>query len=276
MNLDKNLERNRLVSLIEFAQQSARLRSKPATTVTGHNLFSLHEHELRGIPGIQLNILVDNGEDEIWLSVSRLRETRPPEVVNRMLQPWVQVSQSVTEEPRLLQSVSDASLIAAGTHVSSEGPSHPDRESVDPNATIMLAQYDKATQVKALFTAYNEKWQVWATEERLRRRTIRLYSQLFTLKQQLEGSIVEAQLELLWGVGIGVWSCNGTHISYPLVGRLVEMSLNPDTAAVEIRPRDTDPRLELDWHASVGNPGVAELKSGQGVFFKGDNDILTF
>ncbi|MGD0486938.1 MAG: AAA domain-containing protein [Syntrophorhabdales bacterium] len=267
MNLDKNLERNRLVSLIEFAQQSARLRSKPATTVAGHNLFSLHEHELRSLPGIQLNILVDNGEDEIWLSVSRLRETRPPEVVNRMLQPWVQVSQSVTEEPRLLQSVSGASLIAAGTHVSSEGPSHPDRESVDPNATVMLAQYDKATQVKALFTAYNEKWQVWATEERLRRRTIRFYSQLFTMKQQLEGSIVEAQLELLWGVGIGVWSCNGTHISYPLVGRLVEMSLNPDTAAVEIRPRDTDPRLELDWYASVGNPGVAELEKAAKDFF---------
>lgn len=267
MNLDKSLEKNRLVSLIEFAQQSARLRSKPATTVAGHNLFSLHEHELRGLPGIQLNILVDNGEDEIWLSVSRLRETRPPEIVNRILQPWVQVSQSVTEEPRLLQSVGGASLIAAGTHVSSEGPSHPDRESVDPNVTVTLTQYDKAAQVKALFTGYTEKWQVWAAEEKLRRRTIRLYSQLFTLKQQLEGSIVEAQLELLWGVGMGIWLSNGSNISYPLVGRLVEMSLNPDTAAVEIRPRDTDPRLELDWYASVGNPGVAELEKAAKDFF---------
>ena len=131
----------------------------------------------------------------------------------------------------------------------------------------MLAQYGKATHVKALFTAYTEKWQIWAAEERLRRRTIRLYSQLFTLKQQLEGSIVEAQLEFLWGVGMGIWSCNGNDISYPLVGRLVEMSLNPDTAAVEIRPRDTDPHLELDWYASVGNPGVAEIEKAAKDFF---------
>ena len=120
MELDKSFEKNRLISLIEFAQQSAKLRSKPATTVAGHNLFSLHEHEIRGLPGIQLNVLVDNGEDEVWLSVSRLRETRPPEVVNMVLQPWIQVSQSPTDEPRLLQSVSGASLISAGTHVSSE------------------------------------------------------------------------------------------------------------------------------------------------------------
>jgi very-short-patch-repair endonuclease len=267
MNLDKSLQKNRLISLIEFAQQSAKLRSKPATTVAGHDIFSLHEHELRGLPGIRLNILVDNGEDEIWLSVSRLRETRPPEVMNQILGPWLQISQSTTEEPRLLQSVSGASLIDAGTHVSSEGPRHPDKEPIDPNATVILAQYDKATQIKALFAAYTAKWHVWAAEERLLRRTIRLYSLLFTLKQQLEGSIVEAQLELLWGVGMGIWSCNSTNISYPLIGRLVEMSLNPDSAAIEIRPRDSDPRLELDWYAAVGNPGVAELEKAAKDFF---------
>lgn len=267
MSQDNNLETTRLISLIEFAQQTAGLRSKPATTVAGHNIFSLHEHEIRGLPGVQLNILVDNGDDEVWLSVGRLRETRPPEVVNRTLQPWVQISQSPTEEPRLLQSISGASLIAAGTHVSSEEPGQPDKESINPAATIILAQYGKVTQVKSLFTTYITKWEDWATEEKLRRRTIRLYSLLFTLKQQLEGSIVEAQLELIWGVGIGIWSCNGTNISYPLVGRLVEMSLNPDTAAIEVRPRDTDPRLELDWYASVGNPGVAELEKAAKDFF---------
>jgi len=95
----------------------------------------------------------------------------------------------------------------------------------------------------------------------------RLYSQLFTLKHQLEGSIVEAQLELVWGVGLGIWKSSGTIVSYPLVGRLVEMSLNAVTADVEIRPRNVDARIEVDWYESVNNPGVADLEKAAKKFF---------
>ena len=78
MNLNESLEKKRLISLIEFAQQSAKLRSKPATTVAGHNLFSLHEHEIRGLPGIQLNVLVDNGEDEVLAERQSLARNTAP------------------------------------------------------------------------------------------------------------------------------------------------------------------------------------------------------
>src|SRR4029453_11054245 len=118
---------------------------------------------------------------------------------------------------------------------------------------VTLSDYDKAGQVRAQFATYLEtKWRICAQEEKLRPKTIRLYSQLFTLKQRLEGGIVEAQLELVWGVGLGIWNCGGTTVGYPLTGRLVEMSLNPETAEVEIRPRDVDARLEIDWYVSVG------------------------
>ena len=115
-------------------------------------------------------------------------------------------------------------------------PSTPRRRLCSPTTT-------EAALVRAQFATYlDTKWRPWAEEEKLRRKTIRLYSQLFTLKQQLEGGIVEAQLELVWGVGLGIWNFDGTAVSYPLVGRLVEMSLNPETAEVEIRPRDVDAR----------------------------------
>jgi len=71
-----SLERDRLLSLIEFSQQSARLRGKPAATVAAHRLFALYEHEIRGLPGIRLNIEGPESEDEIWLAVERLHETR--------------------------------------------------------------------------------------------------------------------------------------------------------------------------------------------------------
>lgn len=263
-----SIERDRLLSLVEFAQQSARLRSKPAATVTEHGLFSLYEHQMQGLPGIRVNVNGTESEDEIWLAVERLHEVRPPDFASALLQPWVQMTQAPTEEPRLREATVGASLITAGTHCSSASPPEQGKPVIAPDTTVMLSDYDRCALVKAQFTAYlDTRWRPWAEEEKLRRKTIRLYSQLFTLKQQLEGGIVEAQLELVWGVGVGIWKSNGTAVEYPVVGRLVEMSLNPETAEVEIRPRDVDTRLEIDWYASVNNPGVADLEKAAKDFF---------
>jgi REase_MTES_1575/AAA domain len=262
------IERDRLLSLIEFSQQSARLRGKPAATVAAHGLFALYEHAIQGLPGIRINVNGPESEDEIWLAVKRLHEMKPPDITSAVLRPWVQMTQSPNEELRLREATDGASLIAAGTHCSSESPPEQGKPAIDPTATIILSNYDKAEQVRAQLATYlDTRWHPWAEEEKLRRKTIRLYSQLFTLKQQLEGGIVEAQLELVWGVGLGIWNSDGTTLSYPVVGRLVEMSLNPETADVEVRPRDVDARLEIDWYASVDNPGVADLEKAAKEFF---------
>lgn len=264
-----SVERNRLLSLIEFSRQSARLRGKSAATVAAHGLFALYEHEIQGLPGIRINVNDPESEDEIWLAVERLHEMRPPDIASAVLRPWVQMTQAPTEEPRLREATDGASLIAEGTHGSSASPSEQGKPVIAAETTVILSYYDRYALVKAQFATYlDTKWRPWAEEEKLRRKTIRLYSQLFTLKQQIEGGIVEAQLELVWGVGLGIWSSNGATVSYPLVGRLAELSLNPVTAEVEIRPRDVDARIEVDWYASVDNPGVADLEKAAKEFFE--------
>ena len=50
-----SVERDRTLSLIEFSQQSARLRGKGAATVAAHGLFALYEYEIKGLPGIQIS-----------------------------------------------------------------------------------------------------------------------------------------------------------------------------------------------------------------------------
>jgi hypothetical protein len=256
-----NVEKDRLISLIEFSQHSARLRGKPAASISAHNLFTLFEHEIQGLPGIRINVNGLEAEDEVWLIVERLRETMPPDVANPILRPWIQMAQGPTEEPRLCQSISGGKLIAAGIYCSTAKPIERGKPAIAPEATITLVDYKDASLVRSHFETYLvTKWRPWAEEEKLRRKTIRLYSHLFTLKQQLEGSIVEAQLELVWGVGIGIWNCDGVSVNYPLVGRLVELSFNLATAEIEIRPRDVDARVEIDWYASVDNPGVAAFE----------------
>ena len=266
------IEKERLLSLIEYAQQSARLRAKPPSTITQRNQFALYEHQLRDRPGVFLNIQKGDGEDEVWLVVKRLHETKPPEVTSALLEPWIIMTKAPDPEPKLKTSIDGASLIAAGTHRSSTKQAVSDQQAklppIDPSATISLDVYENQQAVKAHFQTYLEnKWHPWASQERHRRWTIRLYSQLFTLKQQLEGGIVEAQLELAWGVGIGIWTQNGAIVEYPLITRLVEINLDPETAEIEIRPRDVDPKLELDWYVSVDNSGVTELERAAKDFF---------
>ena len=262
-----SIEKDRLLSLVEFVQQSARLRGKPAATVSAHGLFALYEHQMQGLPGIRVNVNGAESEDEVWLAVKRLHEIRPPDITSMVLRPWVQMTPSPNEEPKLRETTDGASLIAAGTHCSSAAPQE-GKSAIDPAVTVFLSGYDKAEQVRAQFITYlDASWRPWAEEEKLRRKTIRLYSQLFTLKQQLEGGIIEAQLELVWGVGVGIWNFDRTAVGYPVIGRLVEISLNPETAEVEIRPRDVDARLEIDWYASVNNPGVADLEKAAKEFF---------
>ncbi len=263
-----SIKRERLLSLIEFGRKSALLRSKPTASVTAHRFFALYEHQMQGLPGIRVNVNGAESDDEIWLAVKRLHETKPPDITNAVLRPWVQMTQSPNEEPRLREAINGASLIAAGTHRSSATPRERDKPAIGPEATVILSDYDKAEQVRAQLATYlDTRWHPWAEEEKFRRKTIRLYSQLFTLKQQLEGSIVEAQLELIWGVGLGIWDSDGAVVSYPLIGQLVELSLNSETAEVEIRPRDIEARLEIDWYADVDNPGVADLEKAAKEFF---------
>lgn len=93
-----------------------------------------------------------------------------------------------------------------------------------------------------------------------RRHTIGLYNELFTQKQQLEGSIINTQLEIVMGVGTVIWDIGNDKIRYPLITHLVEINLNKSTMAIEIRPRDVTPCLELDIFVNLDNPGTIELE----------------
>src|SRR6266404_4212641 len=126
------MEKDRLLSLIEYAQQSARLRAKPPSTITQHSQFALYEHQLRDRPGISLNIQKGEGEDEVWLVVKRLHETKPPVVTSAVLVPWIEMTSGPDHEPKLKRSTDGASFIAAGTHKSSTRQPASDLPPIDP------------------------------------------------------------------------------------------------------------------------------------------------
>ncbi len=264
---------SRLKSLIEYAEQSARLRLSPQTEVSRHGIFAEHENNIRDLPGIHLNAQIEEGSDEIWLTVDRLQESPAPFPESVLLKTWLEISNTPEREPSLLSHVVAEKLIAIGAlAVPKETPAF------DPKQLVAFASFLKKENIEDQFKAYLiNAWRPWAAEEKRRRKTISLYAKLFTLKQQLEGGIVDAQLELVWGIGIAVWKMQQVSVSYPLITKLVELSLNETTMAIEVRPRELDPRMELDIYSAVDNPSIPSLeKIAKEFFSKATNTISPF
>lgn len=275
------IEQSRLVAVIEYAQHAARMKSAPVSSVTAHRLFALWEKDAQGRPGVLLNPDASAEDDERWLVIQRLQQSGPPAVRDAVLRPWLEITQGPDKAPALKQVVPGRDLIEAGTHrelgrdsgLTDEQRKRPE---IDLAATINLVEYDSADRVRSAFFAYESKlWTPWAEREKAVRETISLYSRLFTLKQQFQDGIVEQALELVWGIGVGVWDCSGSTVSYPLVARLVDLTLDEETGAIEIRPRDLPPRLELDWYASTDNPGVTAVEKAAKEFFQKAEQTLS-
>lgn len=259
----KSIEEERLSSLIEFAQQSARLKLTPLKDVSKHNIFHRFEHELLSLPGVHFN--VGKNDDELWLRIERLTETQPPEPKDQRLTIWLDISRKTETEPSLKKAVELDKI--EQPHTSATEETHAEQK--NPKL-ILLSEYEHREIIELLLQDYiHNQWNIWAEEEKKRRRTIRLYAELFTLKQQLEGSIVDTQIELVWGMGLGVWKTTEFNIKYPLITQSAEILLNSKDMAVEIRPRrSADPIFELDVYMSVDSLGVADVQ-------KAYNDLLS-
>ena len=219
------IQHERLLSIIEFAQQSARLAAKPAATVAQHGDFRLFEHEAQGRPGLHFNQTEPGTDREIWLAVERLSELPPPACQSELMKPWLTLTQGLEVTPWLKASASNSEILQAEKLAFKSPAATLDSSPSSPSA-VLLEDYPEKEQVRAAFRLYLEsKWKPWAEGEKKRRETIRLYARLFTLRQQLEGGLVEAPSELVWGVGVGIWDCNGTAVQYPLLTQAVEISL---------------------------------------------------
>jgi len=247
------LEHERLSSLIEFAKESAKLRGSPVCNVTSYP-FHEYEHTLKEIPGLHFNAGGD--EDEVWLTVDRLHESKAPKTDQVLLGLWLKVSNDPSKEPSLKNSVEFSTLLDAGfikPNVQSN--------SLDRMSLVSLQAFDQADEVTSQFKVYKTlQWMPWAAEEKKRRHNIQLYGNLFTLKQQLEGSITDSQIEIIWGTGMCIWDMGGNKVSHPLITRLVDISINEISMAIEIRPRNVEAQLELDIYTAVDNLGTADLE----------------
>ncbi|NNB17108.1 AAA domain-containing protein [Pseudomonas fragi] len=266
--------RARLAGLIEFVKQTALMQKRPALTLSQHNAFSASEEKLRALPGVSLDL--HNGEeDEVWLQLERLHETKPPAPLSPLLALWIELKGTPQIDPVLKVRLAREVLINS-TAISEDERSRlmpvalQIGEDVGVEEWVNLEDCLDAGEIRAQFKSYSQTaWRLWAAEEKQRRKSIELYAELFMLVQQMQGNLGDAQLELVWGLGVSTWEHPVVGvIHYPLISQLVEIAINPDSMAIEVRPRAAEPRLEVDAYVAADIAGVGPLATLAKDFFK--------
>lgn len=258
------IEQERLLALLAYTKESVRLRAAPVADVASHGFHAL-EAQLAGLPGVWLPgqipaaPSVTEPDSDIWLRVERLKEQAPPPIADPQLAPLTDLINDPVRPPVLRSQAPAQTLVRLGLLPAAVAAA-PDYA---PGQPVRLLELAEAPQLVAALEQYiKQHWQPWALSETQRRRTIGWYSCLYALKQQLEGGLTDTALELVWGMGVVVWQLPGAAVRYPLLTRLVELALNPDDMALEVRPRQLTSRLEADLYAAHEVAGLAQLEQG--------------
>ena len=243
-----------IVDLLTYIEQVEKFKKKPTFSVPAE-YFTAYQHELKGLPEIRFNLTED--EDDIWLRIPRLQESRPP-ILDDKLKPWVSLPKNPESLPEIkIEIVIDASL-----------------ENTESITALLIDQ----PEIQEQFNWYVEnQWIPWAAAEAPRRKTISAYNKLYALQQltALDNSV--APIELVWGIGFAAWKVDGypTAIKHPLLTQVCEVTLNEKNFELEVRPRETTPTLEVDCYAQANVPGLQQLESYWKSVIASRNDDIT-
>ena len=238
--------------MLDYLEEWDKLNRTPVFDIASHQALMIWQHDVAELPGFSLNSSDESGE--VWLTLDRLRPTKPPQLPVELV-PWVVVSGDPSREPHRRESIAH--------------PTEPEQE----------INFDDAPERETAFTAYLDKqWSEWSTIEKPKRRSIACYDKLFNLLQTIETEGAETALELVWGIGVGVWKPEQHQsVRHPLLCRLVEIDPVGRDMALRIRPRDVPTLLETDIFAAMENPGLPVYeKAARTILDNTDNHITPF
>ena len=245
------VEQQRLVAMLDYLEEWDKLNRLPAFDVAAHQGLLAWQADVEELPGVHFNVADTSGE--IWLEIERLRTKKPPDVTPQ-LAPWIIVKDDPTVTPSHREAL-------------------PRKEDSDSPL-----RYDELPELQAQFEHYlSSVWENWARVEAPRRRSIALYDRLFNLLQTIETEGAETAIELIWGIGVAVWSVQGRRVRYPLISRLVEIDPITSDMSLRVRPREVPPILETDIYVELEIPGLPIFeKAARTILDDADSHVTPF
>ena len=247
--LDSAVEpRNLLVRLFEYIEEQTKNIDPRGFNLSKTSGFRCKPQDIVSLPGIELDIKPEG--DHVWLRINRLESGKPPKI-------GPEFSAFITSNPNPfgpLPRLNESSIL----HKISELKK--DADEVD----ILKRESEFRANVQHAFQEYLDIWKGWAEGEKPRQRTINLYGELFALKHQIEAEETAHPVELVWGIGTALWQLTYENtifdFQYPLLTQAIEISLDENSMALEIRPRITDTRVELDAFVTCSIVGAADVE----------------
>lgn len=196
--------------------------------------------DLAGLPAVRFN--VNEAGETAWLRMERLEAIPSPDVPEALAS-FVSASLDPNGQPPAILDVAVDAHLAA----------YPNLDAIEFRAAMA-----------ALFDSYAKEWWGWSEQEKPRRRSIDFYTSLFALKQQIEAEETAKPQELIWGIGVASWKLpsegDSLNYEYPLLTQAVEIVMEEQTMAIEVRPRDVEPRVEMDAMVTSSVTGAAEVE----------------
>ena len=237
-----------LHKLLEYVHEQAKeIDPRGFRLSTSKNLLWRRD-ALAGLPGVEFDLKVDG--DHVWLRLRRLEAHAPPPV-SVLLKDIIRVSADPNGPKPALDEAAFSLRLSRSEFVQTS------------EARAKSESFDRETITKAL-EVYGILWESWAEGERPRRKSIDLYGDLFALKHQLESEETAKPQELVWGIGVASWKLpweeGPVAFEYPLLTQAVEISMDESTLALDIRPRATPSRVELDALIACGVTGATEVE----------------
>lgn len=238
--------RQRLLSVLDYIEEVEKVGSSIPFRVEDHKRPSFYEHELHGLPGIRFDA---DSSNQIWLEIKRLQPIDPPVPKNEALATLAKIPNDPRKEPSLDENV---------------------LQDLVTNDEVREFDERSAEAIRRAFRDYIAgPYKQWVESEIPRRDTIRIYAILFGLKRSIEVDSASDPIELVWGVGVGLWKTQGRHLQYPVLVQPVEIDINEQNMSLFVRPRDSDIQVELSPYAALENEGVAAARRGVVDFLAG-------
>jgi hypothetical protein len=246
--------RERLLCMLEYIKEQAKEINPEGYRLTSAKGFIRQRNDIAGLPGVEFDVRVQG--DHVWLRIPRLTAESLPSVP-KSYKAVFNVSPDPTGQlPFLDEAAFTRQLNKAIQALEASG-------TLSPREIAQFKAQHRATADQVL-ESYTTVWKSWAAAERPRRTTIALYGDLFALMHQMEAEQTSKPQELIWSIGVASWqlASDKKQISfeYPLLTQALEIAIDDQTMAIELRPRAIDTRVELDAFVACRVVGAIEIE----------------
>ena len=239
--------RELLVRLLDYIKEQAKQIYPQAYKLSSSRGLVKTRKDIAGLPGVEFDVRIEG--DHIWLRIPRLAAEPPPNP------PAPRGLLRISLDPNGAEPTLDEAALLHYANAAVKDKDGEERSVAEVHARETAAR---------VVESYAVSWNSWAEGERPRRKTISLYGDFFALMHQMEAEETSKPLELIWGIGVASWLLSyekgRVDFEYPLLSQVMEVSLDESSMAIELRPRATETRIELDAFVACQVTGVTEVE----------------